>query len=68
MEEFRKIISKEFWDQGWNVNSLTRESKVDRRGIERFLFEDGDIKLGALCKICDEMGLEIVIRKCEVKK
>ena len=68
MEDVRKMISDEFWSQGWNLHSLSVQSSSNRQSIERFLFDDGEIKLGMLCKICDAMGLEIVIRKCEVNK
>ena len=65
MEEIKKVILKEFWEQNWNVSRLSQFANTYRQTTDNFLFNGGDMKLGAVCRICKEMGLELVIRKRE---
>ena len=65
IDDIKRIISKEFWNQNWTSYGLAKEARTDRRTLNKFLYEDGDIKLEPLCNICEALGLELVIRKKE---
>ena len=65
MEEIKRIVSEEFWKQKWTSYGLAKEARIDQRTLDRFLYEDGNMKLGHLCNVCEVLGLELEIRKKE---
>lgn len=62
----RQTISSEFWKQYGNIAKFARESILNRKTVNQFLYDDGySPNLLTLEKMCGVLGLELVIRKVE---
>lgn len=63
MNKIKREVAKEFNDQHGNIVRLASEAGVDKETIRNFMYTDKGVNLFTLLKICDALGLEVVVRK-----
>lgn len=62
----KQTISSEFWKQCGNVTKFARETNLNRKTVNHFLYdEEYSPNLLTLEKMCGTLGLELVARKVE---
>ena len=62
----KQTISSEFWKQCGNVAKFARETNLNRKTVNQFLYDDEHSpNILTLEKMCGALGLELVARKVE---
>ena len=65
MNQIMQTISSEFWSQYENQkqSKFARDAGIDRKTVHRLLYSDKGIQTDTLQKLCDALGLELIVRK-----
>ena len=63
LNQIKTAISSEFHNQGGNQSELSRRTGLDRKAVYAFLYTDNTPYVSTIIKICDGLGLELVVRK-----